>query len=201
MDIVNEYKTVLTRIRELLQSIINNKLTEKYPDFPELSFFNENKRVIDKLFKRLNKYLSDEIVNKNFINPINTNKTSDDKYIDSVKNYLNEKHNNINKLDLYNDYTNDFCFTYKRKLCYGCPNCAYGYYVNDRYCLPLSNYGNNDNKLIKSSIKSDEKLILFNKTFTDFYNKINEKVNNYNSKLKFLQDKFILIKEETLDKQ
>ena len=118
MDIVNEYKTVLTRIRELLQSIINNKLTEKYPDFPELSFFNENKRVIDKLFKRLNKYLSDEIFNKNFINPINTNKTSDDKYIDSVKNYLNEKHNNINKLDLYNDYTNDFCFTYKRKLCY-----------------------------------------------------------------------------------
>ena len=182
-----------------MQTILNNKLTEKYPDFPELSFFNENERVINKLFNRLNKYLSDDIFNNNYINLINTNKTFDDKYIDSVKNYINKKHNTINNLDLYNDYSNDFCFTYQRLLCYGCTNCGWRVYVYDRYCLSLPAYGNNDNNLIKSSIESDRNLIQFNKTFNNFYNKISEKVNSYNSKLKNLQDKFILIKKETLN--
>jgi hypothetical protein len=65
----------------------------------------------------------------------------------------------------------------------------------------LPAYGNNDNNLIKSSIESDRNLIQFNKTFNNFYNKISEKVNSYNSKLKNLQDKFILIKKETLNKK
>ena len=201
LDIVNEYKTVLTRIRELLQSIKNNKLTEKYPDFTELSFFNENERIINKLFNRLHKYLSDDIFNNNYINLINANKSFDDNYLNTVKNYINKKHNTINNLGLFSDNSNDFCINYKRKLCYGCTNCDYYYYAHDRYCLPLSNYGNNDKNLIKSSIESDKNLIQFRQTFNNFYNKISEKVNSYNSKLKYLQDKFIIIKNETLNRQ
>ena len=199
LDILNEYKNVLTQIRELLQTVKNLKITNKYPDFPEFEFYNDHIRTIDKLYNRLNKYISDEIFNKNYINPINNNKNENNKYVDSIKTYINNKHKNINKLSLFNDNINDFCITYNRKLCYGCTNCAWYTYVNDRFCLPLPTYSKNYLSLIKSSINSDINLINFKNTYNSFYSTIKNKINGYNNKFKNLENQFENIKLDTLN--
>ena len=201
LDIKNEYKKVLTQIREKFQSILNNKITEKYPDFPELEFFNNHIRTIDKLYIRLNKFFSDELFNSNFITPINNNKNTNNKYADTIKSYINNKHISINKLAQYNDNQNDFCITYRRKLCYGCTNCAWNTYVYDRYCLPVPTYSNNYLNLIKSAIQSDTNLKAFNNEYNIFFSELSTKVNNYNNKFKALENNFNAIKQDTLNKK
>ena len=199
LDIVNEYKKILTQIREILQSVKNNKITEKYPDFPELEFYNNHIRTIDKMYNRLNKYFSDDLFNNKFISPINNNKKVNSQYVDSIKTHINTKHQSINKLAKYNDNKNDFCITYKRKLCYGCTNCAWYTYVSDRFCLPLPTYSNNYNNLIKSAIQSDSNLIKFNNEFNEFFSKIKNKINDYNNRFKYMEGNFTRIKTESLN--
>ena len=200
LDIVSEYKKVITQVRELFQSIRNLKLTERYPDFPEFEFYHDHIRTIDKLYKRLNKYLSDDLFNNNYIIPINNNVKENDEYINNVKNYINSKHNSINKLDLYNDNSNDFCITYNRKICYGCTNCAWQTNVKDRICLPLATYSNNYINLIRSSIYHDDaNLKQFNDKYNNFYTTISNKVNNYNKKFEDLESTFEEIKKDALN--
>ena len=202
LDILNTYKTTLTKIRVVLQSIKNNKITTLYPDFKDLKFYDDHLETIDKLFIRLNNSISDDIFNKKYIPLINTNKVKDNSYVNTIKNYINNKHTPINKLKLYNDNSEDFCLTYKRKVCYGCTNCAWYSYLNEeRYCLNVQSYTNNHLKLIKSEISSDSNLIKFNKEFNNFYNEIYKKINNYNQKLKTLQNGLINIKQQTLNKK
>ena len=202
LDILNEYKSILTKIRETLQSIKNNKITDKYPDFSELEFYDNHIREIDKLFNRLNKYWSDNIFNNKYLNIINENKTIISKYIDSIKSYIIKSNSNINYpfYDTYYNYQNDYCSGYRRKRCYGCSNCAwYYYYFSVSYCYK-STYTNNYLSLVKTSIKSDPNLIQLNQVFNNFYTKINQKINDYNSIIKYLQGNFTEIKKETLDK-
>ena len=54
-DIITEYREIFTNIKEQLQSIINNKLSEKFPYFYEVNFFDKHIRIIDKLNSRLDK--------------------------------------------------------------------------------------------------------------------------------------------------
>ena len=199
LDVLNEYKLALTQIRKILQTIKNLKITDKYPDFPEFEFYNTHIRTVDKLYDRLTKFFSDDLFNKNYISPINNNKNENNKYIDSLKTYINNKHTSINKLPLYNDNSNDFCVTYKRKLCYGCTNCAWYTFVYNRLCLPLPTYSNNYLNLIKSSIKTDVNLIQFKNKFNNFYSSIKNKINDYNNKFKNLENKFLEIKLDALN--
>lgn len=201
LDIFSLYKTALTNIRTILQSIKNNKITDKYPDFKELNFYNTHIKTIDKLFNRLNKYISDNIFNDKYIPQINSNIKEDENYINSVESNIISKHNSINILTLNSDNINDFCFNYERKMCYGCTNCDWYNTVEDSYCFPLSEkIKNNHLKLIKSEIKSDDKLKIFQNKINDFTLKISEKINFYNSKIINLEKKLISVKLDTLNR-
>ena len=201
LDIFSQYKTALTNIRAILQSIKNNKITDKYPDFKELNFYNTHIKTIDKLFDRLNKYISDDIFNDKYIPQINSNIKEDENYINSVESNIKSKHNSINTLTLNSDNINDFCFNYERKMCYGCTNCDWNNKVEDSYCFPLSEkIKNNHLKLIKSEIKSDDKLKIFQNNIIEFTLKISEKINFYNSKIINLEKKLISVKLDTLNR-
>ena len=200
LDILKEYKTILTNIRERLQSIKNFKITDKYPDFPELEFYNNHIRTVDKLYDRLNKYISDDLFNNKYLKPINDNIKANNEYISSIKTYINTKHKTINNLDTHGDNKNDYCGGYKYKRCYGCTNCAWYYYQYYISSCHVTQYTNNHLSLIKSSIKSDTNLTIFIQKFNDFYSKMNEKINEYNRRLQNLENNFALIKQETLDK-
>lgn len=201
LDFANEYKNILSKIREKLQSIINIKITEKFPDFKELNFYDKHLKLVNEFFNRLNKYFSENIFNTKYLNLLNTEKKTFNQNIDSIKQYINSKHNSINGLSLNDDISNDFCFLYQRKLCYGCTNCAWNYYVYDSYCLPLKPYQNNHLNLIRTEIKSDSKLKEFKKTFEDFYSKFDNSINSYCSILKNLEEKLNFVKEDTLNRK
>ncbi len=202
LDLVNEYKNSLSSIREVLQSLKNSRITEKYPDFDDLNFYNSHMNKIDELFKRLNNYFSDTIFNNKFLPLINKDKKKDDDYINSIKNYINNKHQSINKLTKINDNINDFCLQYRRKICYGCTNCDWYTYTYDYYCLSLPSPTNNNHlSLIKSEIKSDQYLKEFQKTFNDFMSELKTKINNYNSKINKLEERIDLVKTDTINKK
>ena len=202
LDLVSEYKKALSSIRDVLQSLKNSRITEKYPDFEELKFYNDHMDTIDELFVRLNKYFSDSIFNNKFIPLINSDKKKDIDYINSVIKYINNKHQPINKLSLANDNVNDFCLGYRRKICYGCTNCAWYTYTYDSYCLSLPSPTNNNHlSLIKSEIKSDTNLIEFQNNFSDFISELKTKINYYNSKINELEEKINLVKNDTLNQK
>ena len=197
-DIINIYKTVLAKIKEDLQTIRNHKITEKYPDFPEFEFYNNNIRVIEKLFTKFNDFLSNDKFNSKFVEPMNKLKENNSSYVTSIENYINKKHEKLKKLNSYKDDFNDFCIDFNRKVCYGCTNCAWYTYVRDQFCMPLSTT-NNHLQLIKVDINSDTKLINFLKEFNDFYSDFHKKINNYNSIWNNLQNNFLAIKKETIE--
>lgn len=201
LDLANEYKNILSKIREKLQSIINIKITEKFPDFKELNFYDKHLKLVNEFFNRLNKYFSENIFNTKYLNLLNTEKVTYNQKIDSIKQYINSKHNSINSLSLNDDITNDFCFLYQRKLCYGCTNCAWNYYVYDSYCFPLKPYQNNYLNLIRTEIKSDSNLKEFKKTFEDFYSKFDKSISSYSSILKKLEETLNFVKEDTLNRK
>ena len=199
-EVMNIYKTVLSKIKEDLQTLKNNKITEKYPDFQEFDFYNNNMRTIDKLFTRLNKYLSDEKYNSKYINPLNKAKSDNSSYIAKIQNNINTYHNKINPFATYQDNSNDFCINYKRKVCYGCTNCDYHTYKTDRLCFPLAKYSINHLNLIQTDINTDSNFIKFKNEFNKFYSEFDKIINNYNSIWKNLENKFDSIKKETLQK-
>ena len=202
LDLANEYKNILSKIREKLQSIINIKITDKFPEYKELQFYNKHTKLVNEFFDKLNKYLSENIFNNKYLNLLNTEKKTFTQNIDSAKQYINSKHNTINGLSLNNDdITNDFCFLYERKVCYGCQNCQWHYYVYDSYCLPLNPYQNNHLNLIRAEIKSDSNLKEFENAFEDFYLKFNNSVSSYCSILKNLEESLHFVKEDTLNRK
>ena len=202
LDLVDEYKKALSSIREVLQSLKNSRITEKYPDFEELKFYNNHMDKIDELFIRLNKYFSDSLFNNKFLPLINNDKKKDNDYINSIMKGIKDKHNTINKLSLNNDNANDFCLQYRRKICYGCTNCDWYTYVYDSYCLSLSSPPKNNHlSLIKSEIKTDKYLKEFQDNFNDYISKLKIKINNYNSKINNLEEKINLVKNDTLNKK
>jgi hypothetical protein len=157
---------------------------------------------IDKLFKRLNKYFSDTIFNDKFLPLLNKEKNNDTYYINSITQYINNKHQSINSLSLKNDNVNDFCLKYKRKICYGCTNCAWHTLTEDSFCLILPSPTNNNHlSLIKSEIKSDKYLKEFQQTFNDFITELKTKINYYNSKINNLEERLKLVKQDTINKK
>ena len=199
-DIINIYKTVLIKIKEDLQTIRNHKITEKYPDFPEFEFYNNNIRIIDKLFTKLDDFLSNDKFNSKFAEPMSKFKENNSSYVTSIENYINNIHEKLKNLDSYKDDLNDFCIDFHRKVCYGCTNCDWYTYVRDQFCMPLDST-NDHLQLIKVDINSDNKLKNFLNEFNNFYNEFHKKINNYNSIWNNLENNFIAIKKETIEKK
>ena len=70
-DLLFVYKNIIVKIKGLLQSIKNNKITEEFPELIELSFIEKNKKIKDDLNKRLNKIISDNIFNNKYLERLN----------------------------------------------------------------------------------------------------------------------------------
>ena len=197
-DILNTYKTILSKIKEDLQSIRNLKITEKYPDFPEFDFYNENIRIIDKLIKQFDNFFEDNIFNSKYLEPMYKLKNEKLNYLTPIENYINNKHEKISKLSTFNDVLNDFCIEFNRKVCYGCTNCAWYTYIRDQFCLPLST-SKYYLQLIKVDINSNTNLKNFLLEFNKFYNELHNKIENYNSIWNDLENNFITKKIETIE--
>ena len=197
-EIINEYREIFTQIKEELQSIINNKLTEKFPDFYEVNFFENHVKIIDKLNTRLDKYFSNEIFENKYLKIINESITKNVNLIRTSKNNVNSKNDYIKAFALLNDNVNDMCITFRRKVCYGCTNCVSYTFFYDRFCFVLTPYDMNYLEIQKTSYESVNNFGQFEETFTNLNDTISEKINWYNNIVGTLNLNLTQIKNETL---
>lgn len=70
-DIINEYREIFTKMKEELQSIINNKLSEKYSKYSEFDFYENHMRIFGKLKAKIDKYFSSDIFDQKYLKIIN----------------------------------------------------------------------------------------------------------------------------------
>ena len=70
-DIVEEYKKAITNFKQLLQTFKNNKMSDKYPEFSELYFIDENIKKMDDFYNSLNRHISDEVFNNEYLPLLN----------------------------------------------------------------------------------------------------------------------------------
>jgi len=202
IDFKNEYKNVITKLKESLQLIRNTQINDKYPDFPELNFVENNIKKIGGLYDRLDSYLSDNIFNKNYLPKINTYKSDIIKKIENIDNNIIENnHAKINTQATANDNNNDFCIAFLRKKTYTCTNGAIYHYQNsDNYCFPLSPYTNNHNNLRTISISNEPSVQTFKSNFNVFYLKVQKIVNLYYSKINNLKNILSNLENKIIEK-
>jgi len=199
-ELLSEYKNFISKIREILQVFKNNKLSDIYPDFEELSFIDDNIRTIDNFYTRLSKHISDDIFNNKYIKLMNDYKISENSEITKINNFIESKHSIMNTIDTANNINYDFCLTFRRKKIYTCYNgVVYTYYNSDNYCAPLTDKSNNHLKLVGHSIYSDNNLLQFHSKFNEFYDILIKKVLLYTSKIKELKESLSNIEIETIN--
>ncbi len=201
-ELLSEYQTLLSAIREILQVFKNNKISDKYPDLNELSFIDEHIRKIDNFYKRLDTYISDEIFNSKYIDKINNFKEIETKLIDNITDDIELKHSIINKYPLKNDYNYDFCVAFKRKKTYTCVNGAVFHYEDSKdYCLPAGPISDNYLNLSEYSYETDLGVSKFRDEFKEFNNSLSEKIYFYTSKINEIKKSLLDIETETINKE
>ena len=199
-DLLSEYKLLMSKLKELLQNFKNNKISDKYEDFPEVSFIDENIKIIEPLYKRLNRNISDELFNKKYIKPINDYKNEINVKLDNISNHIEEKNELINTPTTSEEYSYDFCLTFLRKKTYTCENSCVAVFNNsDEYCFPQTNVTKNYMKLITHSMNSDENYNILKNKFNEFYNSINEIISNYTSIINELKESLLSIEEISMN--
>ena len=201
LDFLNEYKNTIIKLKQLLQTIKNTKISDLYPYFLDLKFTDDNIEKIDILYTRLNKYFSDSIFNKNYISEIDKFKSEQSKKVEDTKNYVEKINEKIKYDETINDMENDFCYSFKTKAYYTCTNSLLSYYVDsdDYYCLHLSNYSENYNKIEDISIYNIKDINTFINKFKTFYSSIEKIVKPYDSIMSNLRNIFSSVKELTIE--
>ena len=201
-ELLTEYQSFLSKIREILQIFKNNKISDKYPDLNELSFIDDHIRKIDNFYKRLNTYISDEIFNNKFIGIMNNFKETQNKVIENIIYDMESKHSIINKYPMGQDYNYDFCVAFQRKKTYTCVNGAVGLYVNsDYFCLPADSISNNYKNLSEHSFETDLGVSRFRDEFKEFNDLLSQKIYYYTSKINEIKKSLIDIETETINEK
>ena len=200
IEIINKYRETFPKIKEELQSIVDNKLSEKYSNYSDFYFLDNHLRIVNRLNERIDKYFSSDILEKKYLKIINENINSNIELIKSTKIYINEKHNYIKDLGNYADNSNDICIVFRRKVCYGCTNCVSYTYFYDRFCFILSPYENNYISIKKITFDLIKNFTEYNSVFNNINLDIKEKIEIYNGILKDLDLNISKIKNEILNK-
>ena len=185
IDLSYEYKNFIIKVKSLLQSVKNNKFSDKYRSLTELTFLDDNIRKIDDLYNRLEKNFSETLYNEKYLKKFNEFKQSETKEIDKIKEILDQKNKLLtDKRLIRNDKTNDFCASYTKVITHTCTNgILYTLEESDYICSVLNSYSNNHNQLVTTSINSENNFEKFKIEFEKFISSLNENINKYNNDL------------------
>ena len=195
-----EYKNVITKLKDLLQIVKNTRLNEKFRNFEDLKFLEENINHIDDLYLTINSHFSDKFFNEKYVNKLNEYKEkSTKKIIEIDEKIIEPNHLIINQFETTNEYSNDFCFAFKRKITYTCTNGAiYNQESSKMYCEIIGDESDNY-KLLKSlSIYSDTNFQKFLTTFNRFHTKLNTIVVKYTDLVNELSTKLFTFEKEAI---
>jgi hypothetical protein len=202
-DIKNEYKDKITKFRESFQKLKNCKISDVYPNLPELDFIDKNINQMNEFYDRLNKYISDEQFNNYYLPIINEFKNNQSNEITNIDSNVIEYYHNIIKSKssktTINEYQNDYClYFFRKKTYYGTFRHIKKYNETDYYCFPLNADSNNHEKLIKTSTNSKPNFSEFLDKFNKLYSDLNKVINSYNSKIEELKKNLNELKTNAL---
>ena len=183
-DILEEYKKVITNFKQLLQTFKNNTITDKYLEFSELYFIDENIKKLDDFYNSLNRHISDDVFNNEYLPLLNKFKQRKNEEIADINNYIEYMHNATKTQRTENNYEKDFCAACHRKKTYACNNGDFYYYTDSKNICLESLYTDNYKYLDLPSFRAD---IEFEKEVNNSYNIIKEKIDNYNNKINELK--------------
>ena len=183
--ILEEYKKVITNFKQLLQTFKNNKMSDKYPEFSELNFIDENIEKLNDFYNSLNRHISDEVFNNEYLPLLNEFKKNKSKEIADINNYIENMHGKIKTETIENNFKEDFCTACQRKKTYTCNNGELYYYCDDNNICLETLYTDNYKYLDLPSFEAD---IEFEKEFINAYNLIKQKIDSYNNKINELKN-------------
>ena len=200
LEIKYEYKNSITKLKELLQIMKNAKLSDRFVNYPELEFIDDNVKNLDNLYKTINKYFSDDIYNAKYLPKINSYKANSLNKLNKIETDIIAPNNAaLDKFQTVNDYTNDFCFAFLRKKVYTCTNgVIYHPESSSNYCEILKGSENNYKKLVSFSIYSDANLKNFKTTFDRFYSKVKNIVTSYTTSVNNLSKKLYSFEQQSI---
>ena len=199
-NLVQKYKNIITQVRAKLQTIKSNQVIKRY--IKQLPFAENHLRIIDNLYERLEKHISDSLFNQNYLSTIN--------------NYVSQTYDNINQIEqtlknLYNSLSSktysssteyDYyklavyyyrCCRFKFGRCWSHTTCSSYYYAGYKV-------GNTNNHLNLKEINLDKYTNAFDLLYEDFYSKFNNNILSYNNVLIEINDPLDLIKQNIIDK-
>ena len=196
--LANKYKTLITQIRTILQSIKSSSILEKY--YNQLPLASKHLNDIKDLFNIFNRHISDKYYNDKFMPSI-------DKFIKQAKDDLTNKKLSIQKLyntmskkksnNLLEDYDKErivkgerYC-SKRRWYCFGC--CRHSYYP-DQYFYDGYNVKSTDNIAKLKKLNLGIYTANFDTKYKKLYSSVSKNVLDYNSLLTQL-DKEITIKK------
>ena len=180
----DEYKSIMFKLKEVLQKFKNNKLTTQYPDTSEFFFIDKHIQTIYTLYNKLNNKILDNNFINNFKNTFDDYKKEVNDILINLDSFINQNHNAIKSKNLTRNIIYDICIEYKRTIFYNYENeVLLKDYNPDIFCLKVK-----DIQLVSHSIYNDNNYSNFKKTFNDFYSTINDKINKYTSKITTLKD-------------
>ena len=218
-NLFNKYKNIINQIRSFLQKIKTNPIIEKYQN--HLSFSEAHLRVIDKLFAKFDKYISDSLFNKNYLTTINNYISNTKKNLDNLETNLNNLYSQIYKklpdINLSNDYTKKEsncwkCCIYYEYLCKYRGICYDQGFTNShrRWCWKRGtccnyyykgyNIKETNNHLSLKTIEFNQYSMNFDKFYSSIYNEVSTDINNYCNSLNNISTLFDSKKNELLSK-
>ena len=201
-NLASKYKEIITQVRTSLQTIKSNEIIKKYSK--QLQFAESHLRIIDNLYERLDKHISDSIFNK--------------KYLPIINNYVTSTYNNLiqyekNLKDLYNSQaslssststTYDYykyehyyytcCVYSRRNRCYRYSDKCSAYHYVGYTVVGTGNYE------LLQNINLTQYILNFDNFYTKYYKKFNDYIISYNNVLLELNTPLEQIKNNIISK-
>ena len=199
-NLVLKYKNIITQVRSNLQTIKSNKIIKKY--IKQLPFAESHLRIIDNLYERLEKHISDSLFNENYLPTINN-------YVSQTYNYLNQIEQTLK--NSYNSqtskaYSSTIAYDYYKLESYSwrCCKIKFGRCWKHKTCWGTHyvghNVGSTNNHLYLMAINLDEYTNEFELLYQSFYSKFNNDILSYNCILEEINEPLDLIKQNIINK-
>ena len=200
-NLIEKYKNVINQIRTNLQSIKSSVILKKY--IKQLPFAENHLRIIDNLFTRLEKHISDALFNT--------------KYLTKINNYVNSAINNLNSIinNLYNLYISQLSLPYSSST-------NYDYYIAVPYSwkscrrffkkiyhckthrgITYKGYkiaGGENHLKLQSISNFNDYTYNFDSLYNKIYSKFSNYITSYHNTLTQLNNPLDSIKQEILNK-
>ena len=199
-NLVSKYKTIITQIRANLQTIKSNEIIKKYLN--QLPFAENHLRIVDNLYERFEKHISDSKFNEKYLTTINDFVTSTLNNLAQIEQNLKSLYNSQSSLTYSSSSSYDYykyetysyrCCKFKLGRCWRHTTCYANHYVG--YTVT----GSKNHANLKS-INMEQNTLALDNYYNSLYFTFNNYIVSYNNALLQLNEPLEQIKQNIINK-